>query len=180
MPEEREDLVVGYGRALYAAAEAEGVLDRVADELFHFARSVEGSRELADQLTNPGTGAGQKLGVVEELLGGRAHPVTTGSVLMVLQAGHARKLGLIADEVARQAAEARSRVLAQVRSAVPIDGEQHRRLAEALGQATGKEVELKVTVDPTVVGGIVAKVGDTVIDGSVSRRLTDLKTRLTG
>ncbi len=180
MPEERQELVTGYGRALYTAAEAEGVLDRVADEMFQFARSVDASRALEDKLTNPGTGVGAKLEVVEQLLGGRAHPVTTGGVLLIIQAGHARQLGQIADEIARQAAEARSRVLAQVRTAVQMDDAQRRRLAQALSQATGKEVELKVIVDPTVVGGIVAKVGDTVIDGSVSRRLADLKARLTG
>ena len=180
MAVEREGLVAGYGRALYTAAETEGVLDRVADELFRFARSLEASRALEDKLTNPGTGIGEKLGVVDQLLEGRAHPVTTGAVLLIVQAGHARQLGDIADEIARQAAEARSRVLAQVRSAVDMDDAQRRRLAAALSEATGKEVELKVIVDPGVVGGVVAKVGDTVIDGSVSRRLSDLKTRLTG
>ena len=61
------------------------------------------------------------------------------------------------------------------RSAIPLDDAQIDRLAAALGQATGKDVEVKVVVDPTVMGGIVARVGDTVIDGTVRHRLEQLK-----
>jgi F-type H+-transporting ATPase subunit delta len=65
-----------------------------------------------------------------------------------------------------------------VRSAVPLTDDQRDRLAKALEDATGKRVEIKVVVDPSVLGGIVAQVGDTVIDGSVRRRLDQLKNAL--
>jgi F-type H+-transporting ATPase subunit delta len=68
--------------------------------------------------------------------------------------------------------------VAEVRSAVPLDADQRARLAEALQRATGKAVELKVVVDPTVMGGLVAQVGDTVIDGTVRHRLDQLKALL--
>jgi F-type H+-transporting ATPase subunit delta len=71
-------------------------------------------------------------------------------------------------------AEANKEV-AEVRSAIDLNDDQRKRLAEALGQATGKQVEVKVVVDPSVLGGIVAQVGDTVIDGSVRGRLDQLK-----
>ncbi len=58
---------------------------------------------------------------------------------------------------------------------MPLDEEQQRRLAEALGKATGKRVTVKVIVDPSVLGGLIARVGDTVIDGSVRHRLDQLK-----
>ena len=61
---------------------------------------------------------------------------------------------------------------------MPLDDEQRRRLAEALSRATGKQVEVHVTVDPDLMGGIVARIGDTVIDGSVRHRLDTLKERL--
>ena len=63
-----------------------------------------------------------------------------------------------------------------MRSAVELTDDQKQRLAAALEQATGKKVELKVIIDPTVLGGLVAQVGDTVIDGSVKTRLQQLKT----
>ena len=65
--------------------------------------------------------------------------------------------------------------VAEVRSAVPLDDEQVQRLAEALSQATGKHVEVKVIVDPSVLGGVVARIGDTVIDGTVRHRLDQLE-----
>jgi F-type H+-transporting ATPase subunit delta len=61
---------------------------------------------------------------------------------------------------------------------VPLDAEQQARLATALSQATGKQVEVKVIVDANVLGGIVARIGDTVIDGTVRRRLAQLKERI--
>ena len=68
--------------------------------------------------------------------------------------------------------------MAEVRSAVALTDDQRERLAAALANATGKQVELKVVVDPSVLGGLVATVGDTVIDGSVRTRLDQLKTLL--
>ena len=76
------------------------------------------------------------------------------------------------------AAGSRSHEVAEVRSAVPLDDQQQRRLAAALSKATGKQVEVKVVVDPNVLGGIVARIGDTVIDGSIRRRLAQLKERI--
>jgi len=69
----------------------------------------------------------------------------------------------------------RESAVARVRSAIALSDEQTSRLAESLGRATGKNVEVKVVVDPTVQGGIVAEIGDTVIDGSVRRRLEQLR-----
>lgn len=180
MVEEHGQLVAGYGRALLAVAEAEGALDTVADELYQFAHTVEATPELHDRLTAPGADAAERAGLLEELLADRAHPATVAAALLVVQAGHARQLPAIADELARRSAESRSRALAEVRSAVELDAQQRERLATALSEATGREVEVKVIVDRTVVGGVVARVGDTVIDGSVARQLADVRTRMTG
>jgi F-type H+-transporting ATPase subunit delta len=65
--------------------------------------------------------------------------------------------------------------VAEVRSATPLDNRQRNALEKALGEATGKKVEVKVLVDPSIIGGVVAKIGDTVIDGSVKRRLQQLR-----
>ena len=68
--------------------------------------------------------------------------------------------------------------MAEVRSAIALTDDQKSRLADALGKATGKQVEVKVIIDPSVQGGLVAQVGDTVIDGSVRRRLEQLRNAL--
>jgi len=68
------------------------------------------------------------------------------------------------------------REIAEVRSVIELSDDQKQRLAAALEAKTGKRVELKVIIDPTLLGGLVAQVGDTVIDGSVKSRLQQLKT----
>jgi F-type H+-transporting ATPase subunit delta len=68
--------------------------------------------------------------------------------------------------------------VAEVRSAVPLTEDQQTRLAAALANATGKQVEVKVVLDPSILGGLSASVGDVVIDGSVRTRLDQLKTLL--
>jgi len=68
--------------------------------------------------------------------------------------------------------------VAEVRSAIPLTDDQQKRLAAALTKATGKALNLKVVVDPSVLGGLVAVVGDEVIDDTVRTRLDQLKTRI--
>ena len=78
----------------------------------------------------------------------------------------------------RLATERRQSVVAEVRAAIPLDEQQRSRLADALSRATGKKVELKTVVDESVIGGVVARVGDQVIDGSLRRRLELARERL--
>lgn len=174
----RKEQIRGYARAMFSVAEAEDALDEVEDELFRFARALETQHELRDALTDPRLPAERKRAVLVELLGERAHPVTLNLLGFVIDQGRARDLGAIVDELVALAAEQRQSAVAEVRTAVPLDAAHRDRLAEALERATGRKVELKVVVDPAVVGGVVAKVGDQVIDGSVRRRLELARERL--
>lgn len=168
----------GYARAMFEVARAEGTLDEVEDELFRFARSYESSDELRSALTDEMVPASRRQAIVEDLLGGRATPTTVQLVSMVVGAGRGRELPQIIDRLVQRASSAKHLEVAEVRSAVPLSEDQQARLAAALANATGKQVNLKVVVDPSVLGGIVATVGDTVIDGSVRTRLDQLKSRL--
>ena len=176
----RDDAVDGYARGLLAIAQAEGVEDRVQDELFTFAKAVERHADLRQALTDAALPAENREAVISELLGARAHPVTTRLARFLVEAGQIRRLTAIAEELARIAAERSDRALAEVRAAVPLTDVQRDRLREALAEATGRSVELKVVVDPTVIGGLVARVGDEVFDGSVAHRLAEARRRLMG
>jgi F-type H+-transporting ATPase subunit delta len=167
-----------YAAALFTVANAEGQLASVADELFAVARAVEASDELRDALGDPHLPAERRQAIVEDLLGGRASDITLGLVSMVVGAGRGRDLPEIVDELLELTAEERGRQVAEVRSAIPLTDEQQERLAVALREATGREVEIRVTVDPSVVGGLVVRVGDQVIDGSVRHRLAQLRESL--
>lgn len=170
--------VDAYATALVEVAKAEGALETVENELFTMARTLESSDELRSTLTDARIPAEARQAVVEKLLGDRAHPTTTALVSFVVGAGRARDLPAIVDRLVERSASGRGQEVAEVRSAMPLDDTQRTRLAEALGKATGKQVSVKVIVDPSVLGGLVARVGDTVIDGSVRHRLTQLKAAL--
>ncbi|CAN5747310.1 hypothetical protein BH20ACT2_BH20ACT2_09840 [soil metagenome] len=170
-----EDRTVVYAHALFAVAKAEATLGEVEDELFRFARVLEGSDELRTTLTSPQIVASRRQQIVEDLLGGKASPTTTALVSLVVGTGRAADLPAIIDSLVALSATEQGKEVAEVRSAVALTDDQVERLGQALGQATGKEVEVKVIIDPSVLGGLVAQVGDTVIDGTVRHRLNQLR-----
>ncbi|MCU1427559.1 MAG: synthase, delta subunit [Actinomycetia bacterium] len=173
--EERFD---AYAKALLTIAQAEGNLSEVEDELFRFARIFEGSDELRMALTDPLLPAERRQAVIEDLLEGKALQTTKAMVSFVVAIGRASELPAIVDRFVALSAQHRKHEVAEVRTAVELNPEQLRRLSEALGKATGKQVEVKVVIDPTVLGGVFARIGDTVIDGTVRSRIEQLKEQL--
>ena len=170
--------IEAYAHGLLEIAQSEGRLDDVEDELFRFARIVEGNDELRMALASPGLSAERRAAIVDELLEGRAHTLTRAIASFVVGAGRGHDLPAIILRFTELAAETRQHELAEVRSAMPLDDAQVARLAEVLSRATGKRVEVKVVVDPAVMGGLVATIGDTVIDGTVRHRLEKLKEQM--
>src|ERR1700674_1217586 len=172
------DRVDVYARALLDIVSAEGHLDDVEDELFRFARIVEGNDDLRMSLSNPGLPLDRRAAIVDELLEHRALPITKAIATFVVGAGRGHDLPAIVDRFVDLAAQTRERTVAEVRSAVALDDGQRQRIADALSRATGKQVEVKVIVDESVLGGIVATIGDTVIDGTVRHRLDQLREQI--
>jgi len=173
-----DDRIVGYANGILELAKAEGEVERVEDELFSFAQALDKSAELRSSLTDPQLPVERKQAVIAELLGERASALTVGLVQFIVSQGRVSELPDIARALVEKAAESRSRALAEVRSAVPLDEDTIARLTAALSKATGKKVEVKVIVDESIIGGIVARVGDTVIDGSIARRMDSLRQAL--
>jgi F-type H+-transporting ATPase subunit delta len=172
------DRVDVYARALLDIVTSEGHLDDVEDELFRFARIVEGNDDLRMALANPGLPLDRRAAIVDELLENRALPITRAIATFVVGAGRGHDLPAIVNKFVELAALTREHAVAEVRSAVALDEGQRRRIEEALSRKTGKQVEVKVIVDESVLGGIVATVGDTVIDGTVRHRLDQLKEQI--
>jgi F-type H+-transporting ATPase subunit delta len=172
------DRVDAYARALLEIANAEERVSEIEDELFRFARIVEGNDELRMALANPGLPADRRAAIVDELLEGRALTVSRAMATFIVGAGRGHDFPAIVSRFVELAAQTRQHEVAEVRSAVALDDAQQRRLAEALSRATGKNIEVKLVVDPTVMGGLVATIGDTVIDGTVRHRLDQLKETL--
>jgi F-type H+-transporting ATPase subunit delta len=164
-----------YAQAMLEVARAEGHLAGVEDDLFRFARTFEASDDLRMALTDPQLPLERRVAVIDDLMSGKALATSTALMSMIVGAGQASDLPAIVEKFLELAASEREHEVAEVRSAIPLDDAQQQRLAAALGQATGKNVEVKVVIDPSVLGGIVARVGDTVIDGSVRHKLDLLR-----
>ena len=177
---DQDQTVEGYARGIYLVARAEGAVDRVEDEMYRFARAYEANPDLGRQLGDQHIDVATRLGIIDDLLGGKAHPQTIAALSYIVQSERARQLPAIADAVVSLAAGSRRSAVAEVRTAIPLDDEQIRRLAASLEQSSGRSVEVKVVVDPDVVGGVVVRMGDTVIDGTVARRLAEMRTAMTG
>jgi len=149
--------------------------DRVSDELHRFSVLLERSETLRDSLGNSALPADRRQAAVEDLLGGRASRITVQMVSMLVGLGRFKDLPAIVTALLAQVAAERQRAVAEVRSAVPLNEDQLTRLTAALGSMLGQAVDLRVIVDPSVLGGIVARVGDVVIDGTVRHKLELLK-----
>lgn len=169
------DRIDGYASAILDLARAEGELDRVEGEFLAIGQAFEKSAELRSALTDPQLPAERKQAVVDELIGGRASQLTVGLIQFIIAQGRASEIPSMARAFVKRAVESRSKAVAEVRSAVPLDASTVERLAAALGRATGKIVEVKVVVDESVIGGIVARVGDVVIDGSIANAIGELR-----
>jgi F-type H+-transporting ATPase subunit delta len=165
----------GYATALLEIARAEGEAAGLSDEIYAAAQALAGNAELIDVLADVRVPHDRKRGVINDLLGKRASDITVAAIHFVVAAGESKHLGDIAARLAVLSAEAEGEVVAEVRTPMDLDPLQIERLTAALQSATGRRVQVKIVIDPTVMGGLVAKVGDTVLDGSVQNRFTELR-----
>ena len=174
----RSGRVDAYAQAILDIARAEDRVAPVEDDLFRFARALDASEPLRVALTDPAMPVERRLAVIEELTEGKALDLSTALIGMVVAAGLAGEFAAVADRFVELAAAQREHDVAEVRSAIELTDEQVQRLAAALGRATRKSIEVRVVIDPSVLGGIVARIGDTVIDGTVRHRLDQMKAQL--
>ena len=178
------DLADGFVRlgrtAMFLRAERSGELDEVEDQLFRFGRIVDAAPELSVIHDDPATPGASRAALVGRLLSGRAHSLTSDLLEQLARDPGGRAFTHGVRQIVEQAAERKDRVVATVQAATPLTIEQTSRLTAALGRIYGRPVSVHVEVEPDLGGGIKVRVGDEVIDGSVSGRLDALKRRLAG
>lgn len=166
-----------YVVAMFEIASANDAVSAVEDDMFRLARAIESNEQLRAALNDTSLPADRRQNIVEQLLGGKAHNVTVQLVSLLVGTGHISLLPQVADALVKRASSSKQMEVAEVRSAVALTDAQKARLAEALGKVAGKPVNLKVVVDPSVIGGLVATIGDEVIDDTVRTRLDQVKAR---
>jgi F-type H+-transporting ATPase subunit delta len=162
------------------AADARGELDSVEDELFRFSRIVAGDDDLARILGNRSAPREGKAALLDQLLTGKVSPVTERLVRNSLTSSHVHSAENEIERLSTAAARRRGQSVAHVVSAVPLTEAQERRLVATLERVYGRTMGLQVQVDPSVLGGLVIRVEDEVIDGSIAHRLEAAGRRLAG
>jgi F-type H+-transporting ATPase subunit delta len=165
-------------QAIVAAAEHEGRLDDLEDELFRFGRVVASEPDLRIALTNPFLPAAAKRDLLDDLLAAKVTPEALRLITQAAANPLGRSLDVSLEEYAKLAARRRERLVAEVHVALPLTDRQRSRLAAALGTAYGHQVHLNVVLDPKVAGGMTVRIGDDLIDGSVATRLAEARRRL--
>lgn len=172
------DRIDGYASAIFEFADAEGAAARVQSELFAIANAIESNPDLRSALTDPSLPSDRKQRVLDDMLGGRASQVTVNLVGFIASQNRIDDLSEITRRLASREASSHGAKLAEVRSAIPLDESTVQRLKVALAKQVGGPVEVRTVVDPEILGGIVTRVGDVVIDGSVRRSLQSLRQTL--
>jgi F-type H+-transporting ATPase subunit delta len=153
--------------------------DQLVDELFAVGQTVTGNGELREALANPARSVEDKSALVDSLLGGKVLPATTTLVKQSL-AGTYRTVTLALSTYRDVAAEVVGQSVATVRVTKPLEDSERKRLVEALSKAYDRKIHVNEIVDPHVLGGVRVEIGDDVIDGTISSRLTDARRRLVG
>lgn len=166
--------------AMFRRAERTSELDEVEDQLFRFSRIVDASPELSVILDDPTADPSARSALVDRLLSGKAHPLVTQLVDALARDTAGRSFTHGVRELVDQAAQRQQKIVAIVKTAIPLTAEQTTRLVASLGRIYGRQVSAHVEIEPSIVGGIRVQVGDEVIDGSVAGRLEALRRRMAG
>ena len=170
-----DEKIQGYAQAILAVASAESNAAQIEDEIYRFSQVLQSSEELKSTLSDASIPSTRRQQIVEDLLDGQVTQTTVALVSMIVAAGMGGDIKAIADKVVGLGAESRDKAVAEVYSVVDLSSDQQQRLAAALKSATGKDVEMKVIIDESVMGGLLVQIEDEVIDGTVRTRLKQLR-----
>lgn len=166
--------------AVLAGAQAAGNLKQVENELFRLDRLLIGQRELRRALTDRAMEPRQRGALVRDLLAGKVDPATLQLMERAAIAPRGRTMAAMLGMLGRLAARRRERLVALVEVASPLSESQTARLNSLLEHAYGRQVQLNVSVDPGLVGGVRVRVGSDVVDSTVLARLEDVRRRVAG
>jgi F-type H+-transporting ATPase subunit delta len=166
--------------ALFAAAEKDGSVGTVEDELFRFERILDNEGEVTSLLDELAVEPQRRIALLDQLVDGKVSPVTRALLRHAVTSERKRSVLLAIDDLLAKSAERKQRSVARVLTAVELTDAQVQRLSAALTEMYGREISVRAAIDPSVRGGLVVRVGDEVIDGSIATRLANARSSLAG
>jgi F-type H+-transporting ATPase subunit delta len=163
-----------------AVAERAGELDEVQDELFRFSRIMAGQPDLQRLLADRVAPADGRVELLDRLVEGKVHPATLRLLARTVRAPRGLSLDNALERLVELAAQRRERYVAYVRTPVGLTERQQSRLAATLSRIYRRSMDVVVEIDPELLGGLVVRVNDEVIDGSVAHQLAAARRLLAG
>lgn len=167
-----------YALALYQEADAQDAVDRTDDDVALLAETLGGSRELTALFESPVIGREKKEAVIGRLFEGRVSDLTLRFVRLLVEKEREDVLPAIVRAYGALRDERLGVVEALVKTARPLGYDETRQLEQALEARTGKQIRMKVEVEPSLIGGLVVRIGDRVYDRSVQHQLDVLREQL--
>jgi len=167
-----------YAEAIFELAQESGNLDAWHADLSLLA-SVFSDVSALRFFKNPRKSISEKQDMAKRLFEGKVQPQAMYLLQMLIDRDRVEIVPAILSRFEELLREARGIVVAEVTTAVPVDDNEKQQIVEQLSQITGKQIELHTKVDPSIIGGIVVRVGDKLVDGSVATALTQLHRSLT-
>jgi len=165
-------------QALIALAESAQCLPRVRRELPGVLDLVEGDPRMRRFLLDPSVRTAGKESALREILGTEIHPVLLHFLLLLQHLGQIGRLARIAEAFFRGAAGREDKVAGEITAAQPLSESDMAAIEKEASRLLGKTVSLSLRLDPGLLGGCVLKAGDMIVDGTVERRLEDLRRQL--
>jgi F-type H+-transporting ATPase subunit delta len=167
-------------QALFAAAEKGNKLDQIEDELFRLERILDANAETMTLLDEQTVAPERRTALLDSLVAQKVSPITLALLHHAVISQRKRSIVLAIDDLLEKAAARQERSTARVISAVPLTDAQQQRLEAALSDLYGRPISVRVALDSSVQGGLIVRVGDEVIDGSVSARFAQARAALAG
>jgi F-type H+-transporting ATPase subunit delta len=172
------EVAMAYAVSLFDLGTAAGDGLRLGRELGEVADLLDKESRINDFLADPGVEPNGKGEAVRQLLGERLHPVMMHFLLIVLEQGQWRRLRSIAEAYYELAGQRLTHTAAEVTTAIPLTDAQLMELEQVLTVTFKRAVKLHARVDSRVIGGVMTRVGDVIIDGTVSHRLEQIREAL--
>ncbi len=167
-----------YAEAFFSIAREAGKIDDYQNELGKIVQTIEDIPDLKEYFAHPLLPAKEKKEIAKQVFSSAVSPLALNFLLLVLDKKRQDYLDLIYKEYVDMADESRNIQKAELISAMPISDEDMKNLSDNLTRSTGKTVQLKVSVDPSIIGGVKIRLGDKVIDASIAKKLEMLKRSL--
>ena len=168
-----------YARAVYELAEAENNLQEWSD-LLKLLSQVVVDADMRNIISSPRVSNEKLLQIISDVTGNRLGSIGQNFIKVLIDANRLKLVPFISDLFEKKRAEAEGRVDISVQTAYELEEKQAAQLSQAMGKRLGKTVNITSAIDESLIGGIIIRAGDTVIDSSLRGRLNALRNRLIG